>query len=144
MDETTDAAPAPLVLLTRDALLQAAAKPLPKERVDVPEIGGYVWVQGMSGTDRDQWEKSLVVGRGKRRDVNTENVRAKLAVRCLVDDKGGRLFADGDVHLLGKLRVDVLNRIFETAQRLSGVSDDDIDELKKSSATEAGSASSSS
>ena len=130
--------------LSKAAILAAAAAALPRERVEVPELGGYVMVQGMSGTDRDAWEKSLVVGRGKRRDVNTENVRAKLAVRCLVDDDGARLFEDGDVAILGKLRVDVLNRIFETAQRLSGVSDEDIDELKKSSAPEAGSGSSSS
>jgi hypothetical protein len=133
-----------MTCLSKAALLEAAAAPLPRERIDLPELGGYVWVQGMSGTDRDHWEKSLVVGRGKRRDVNTENVRAKLAVRCLVDEAGVRLFDDGDVHPLGRLRVDVLNRIFEAAQRLSGVSDEDIDELKKFSAPEAGTASSSS
>jgi hypothetical protein len=130
--------------LSKAALLAAAAAGLPRERVEVPELNGYVWVQGMSGTDRDNWEKSLVVGRGKRRDVNTENVRAKLAVRCLVDDAGARLFEDSEVAALGQLRVDVLNRIFEAAQRLSGVSDGDLDELGKSSAPAAGSDSSSS
>jgi len=133
-----------MAALSKAALLAAAAKALPRERVDTPELGAgeYVNVQGMSGTMRDAWEKSLVVGRGKRRDVNTENVRAKLAVQCLVDDAGVRLFEDNDVAALGALRVDVLNRIFEVAQRLSGVSDSDIDELKKPSAPEAGSGSS--
>ena len=60
----------------------------------------------------------------------------------IVDEQGNRLFDDSEVAILGRLRVDVLNRIFETAQRLSGVSDDDIEELKKPSVWEAGSGSS--
>lgn len=126
--------------LSKDALL-AAVKRLPIERVDLPELDGFVFVRGMSGAERDAWEKSLIVGRGKRREVNTENVRARLAVRCLCDEQGTRLFADDDAAVLGDLRVDTLNRIFETAQRLSGVSNEDIDELGKPSAPAAGSAS---
>lgn len=129
-------------LLSREALLAAAAsKQLPRERFTIPELGGDVIVQGMSGTDRDAWEKSLYRGRGTRRTLETDNIRARLAVRCLVDDQGQRLFGDEDATVLGKLRVDVLQRIFDAAQRLSGVSDEDIDELKKYSATDAGSGS---
>ena len=123
---------------SKDELLAAAASAaLPCEQVELTlgTVTKSVWVQGMSGTGRDAWEKSLIVGRGKRRDVNTENVRAKLAARCLVDQPGGsRLFTDSEAVLLGKLPAAVLNRIFEKAQRLSGVSDEDIDELGKSSA----------
>lgn len=131
-------------LLSKDALVAAAtSNALPTERVEVPELGEgqYVIVRGMSGAQRDSWERSLVVGRGKRRDVNTENIRARLAVRCLVDDKGERLFTDAEASVVGGLRVDVLQRIFEAAQRLSGVSDDDVDELKKASEMAAGSGS---
>lgn len=128
-------------LLGKDALLQAASSAqLPREQVNVPELGGFVIVQGMSGAQRDAWERSLVVmRRGQRRDINVENIRARLAVRCLIDEDGRRLFDDTDAGALGNLRADVLQRIFETAQKLSGVSDGDIDELKKSSETAAGS-----
>lgn len=132
-------------VLSREALLAAASREnLPTERVEIKELGGVVIVRGMTGSERDAWERSLVVGRGKRRDINTENVRAKLAVRCLVDEQGQRLFSDAEAGALGQLRVDVLNRIYEAAQRVCGVSDEDIDELKKFSEAEAGSASSSS
>lgn len=130
-------------MFSRDELLAAAARPqLPYEAVEITLNGrtASVWVQGMSGTERDAWEKSLIRGRGKRREVNTENVRAKLAAKCLVDKPGGaRLFTDDQAALLGNLPVAALNPIFEKAQRLSGVSDDDIDELEKLSASEAGS-----
>lgn len=127
-----------MAALTKAALLALAAASLPRETLEIPELGGTVTVQGMSGKQRDAWEKSLIVGRGKRRDVNTENVRAKLACVCLIDEQGQRLFTDEDADALGELRVDVLSRIFEVAQRLSGVSDSDLDELGKASAPAAG------
>lgn len=128
--------------LTKDALF-AAVKKLPIERVDLPELSGHVFVRGMSGVERDAWERSLVTGRGKRRDFNLDNVRARLAVRCLCDEQGTRLFGDEDAAVLGDLRVDTLNKVFEVAQRLSGVSDQDVDDLGKVSELEAGSGSSS-
>lgn len=127
---------------SKDELIAAASKPqLPCEPVELT-INGVtkgVWIQGMSGKERDAWERSLMVGRGKRRDVNTENVRAKLAVRCLVNKPGGqRLFEDSEAIIVGNLPAAVLTPMYEKAQRLSGVSDEDIDEIKKFSETAAG------
>lgn len=119
-------------VLSREQLL--AAVTLPVERLHIPELGGHVFVRGMTGHERDSWEASLIRGRGKKREVNTQNVRAKLAVRCLCDERGERLFKDHEADLLGGIRVDVLQRIYEAAQRLSGVSDQDADELEQSSA----------
>lgn len=131
-------------LLSKEALVAAATeRKLPREVVEVPELGGSVIVQGMTGIERDAWERSLVTGRGARRDVNTDNIRARLAVRCLIDQNGARLFTDEDAKHLGNLRADVLTRIFAAAQRVCGVSDGDVDELKKSSETAAGTGSSS-
>jgi len=131
--------------LTREQLLAAAVKDrLPREVLQIPELGGEVIIQGLTGTERDAWEASLVRGKGLRRTINTENVRARLAVRCLVDESGTRLFTDADAAALGNLRVDVLQRIFSVAQKLSGVSDEDVDELGRSSGMADGSGSSSS
>lgn len=128
------------LLITKDAIQAAVQKAkLPRETVECPEIDCKFILQGMSGTERDGWEKSLIRGRGQRRDVDTENVRARLAVRCIINEAGERVLSDGDAAWFGQLRVDVLNRIFEVAQRLSGVGDKDIDELKKFSETAAGS-----
>lgn len=128
-------------VLSKAALLAAVqSASLPLERVEVPELGGAVFIRGMSGVERDAWEKSLLIGRGKKQTVNTENVRAKLVTRTLCDEQGNRLLDDSDAASLGRLRVDVLQRLFEVAQRLCGVSDDDIEELGKGLPPEAGSA----
>lgn len=129
-------------VLTRDQLLGLTE--LPYELVEV-RPGKGLYVQGLSGTERDAFEASLMKGRGSARRMDTRNVRARLAVRCIVDKPGGeRVFSDADIDRLGRVRADVLQKVFDAAQRLSGVSDEDIDELGKSSGTEDGVGSSSS
>ena len=128
--------------VSKDELLSMVE--LPCEAVEL-RPGKFVWVQGMSGTERDAFESSLYRGKGTDRRLDTRNVRARLAVRCIVDKPGGtRVYRDSDVEALGKIRVDVLSKIYNAAQRLSGVTDEDIEELERFSAPEAGPASSSS
>lgn len=137
--------------MDKHAILAAARDAgLPREFAAVPEFpqleGGGFWLLGLSGVQRDAWERSLLVGRGRHRDINTDNVRARLVVRCLVagEHDDTRIFTDADAAVVGTWRADVLCRLYDTAQRLSGVRDEDVDELKKFSETEAGSASSTS
>jgi len=131
-----------MALITREQLLSATT--IPQERIDVPELGGVVNVRGMTGRERDAWEASLMTGRGRRREVNTDNLRAKLVVKCLVDEQGQRVFRDEDADLVGNIRVDVISRIFNVAQRLSGITDEDVEELGKPSEPETSASSSSS
>lgn len=120
-------------ILSKERFLSATT--LPQERVHVAALGGDAIVRGMTGAERDAFEASLVIGKGKGRDVSTTNIRAKLVARCLVNEQGERLFTDADADALGLIRVDVLSPLFAIAQKLSGVSDEDIDELGKRSAS---------
>lgn len=129
--------------LTGEQLLGVTT--LPKERLDLPELGPgqYVWVQGMSGKDRDAFEMSLSKGpRGQRRNI--ENFRARLAGLCLINEDGSRMYTSAQVDQLGNVRSDVLTKIVTVAQRLSGISDADAEELGKSLDGPAASAASSS
>ena len=117
--------------LTKEGLLGLTA--LPRERLDLPEVGPgeHVWVSGMSGRERDAFEASLSKGpKGQRRNV--ENFRARLAALCLVDEQGVRLYTAGEAERLGNIRADVLTKIVAVAQRLSGISEGDAEELGKS------------
>ena len=113
--------------LKRDDIL--AVKDIQVELVPVPEWGGEVYVKGMDGTERDAFEASIVEQRGKKTSVNMSNVRAKLAAQTICDENGQRLFNDADVKALGKKSASALQRVFEVAQRLSGIGDSDIKEL---------------
>lgn len=126
----------------REALLGATTTP--SEVVALPEIGTEVIVRGMTGVERDAFEASCIEGRGKKRDVNTKNMRAKLVASCCIDAKGTRVFTDGDAAALGEVRADLIDRIFSVAQRLSGMSEADVDDLGKPLKTKEVSGSSSS
>ena len=84
-------------ILSRDAIL--AADDLPRETVEVPEWGGAVVVQGLTSRQRDLFEASIQKRRagGKKRHkdqrddedrIDLDNFRAKLVVRCVVDQQG--------------------------------------------------------
>jgi len=116
------------VFLTRDDIM--AINDLPCEDVLIPEWGNrYVRVRGLTGAERDQFEQSIVEARGKDTRVNLRNIRAKLVALCVVDEEGKRLFKDEDAELLGRKSAVALNRIFEVAQRLSGLRPEDVEEL---------------
>ena len=114
-------------VLKRDDILQA--EDIKTELVPVPEWGGDVYVKGMNGAERDKFEGSLVILRGKDKQMNMTNIRAKLASMTICDDKGKRLFNENDVQALSQKSAAALQRVFVVAQKLSGISDDDIEEL---------------
>jgi Pyruvate/2-oxoacid:ferredoxin oxidoreductase delta subunit len=59
-------------------------------------------VRGLTGKQRDDYETSITVGRGKNQEINTKNARAKLVVLCVVDEAGQQLFTSADVIALGQ------------------------------------------
>jgi hypothetical protein len=118
-----------MTILNRKQIL--AADDLAKEIVAVPEWGGDVYVRGMSGTERDEFEASVVqMKTGQQvQPLNMKNIRAKLASLTICDEAGKRLFSENDIGELGKKSAAALQRIFEVAQRLSGIGEEDVKEL---------------
>ena len=105
------------------------ASDIDKELVEVPEWGGSVYVKGMTGTERDAYEASILEQRGNKREVNMENFRAKLIAFSVCDEKGKLLFSQKDVVYIGKKSAAALQRIYDVAQRLSAISKEDVKEL---------------
>lgn len=116
-------------VLSKEQILAADDKKT--EIVSVPEWGGHVAVGTMSGTERDAFEQSVVEMRGKDTVTNMTNIRAKLCARCIVDDAGKRVFADGDIAALGHKSSAALDRVFAVAQKLNGLTADEVEQLAK-------------
>jgi len=114
-------------MLSRDDILDA--QDLDHITVEVPEWGGSVIVQVMTGVDRDYFERSIVDSKTKTPELNFTNLRAKLVARCVVDSEGRRLFTEVDVPALGKKSGLALQRVFAAAQKINGLTDDDVEEL---------------
>jgi len=117
-----------MALLSRDQI--TAADDRRWEDVPVPEWGGEVRVVGMSGTDRNGYQSSLVrIGPdGKPQGVNLDNQTAKLLARCLVDEDGKPLFSLKDIAVLGAKNGAVLERLSKVAKRLSGLQDGAVED----------------
>lgn len=119
-------------MLTREQILKA--DDLPHEEVPVPEWGGSVLVWTLTGAERDAFEEATLQKRGKRREADLSNIRARLAALAVRDADGKRLFGDSDVVALGRKSARALDRVFAVAQRLNGITDEDVEELEKNSA----------
>lgn len=100
-----------------------------RELVAVPEWGGDVWVKGLTGAERGQYEKSILTIRGKDQTINMAHIRAKLASLSICDEAGARLFTDADVEALDGKSAAALERVFTVAMRLSGLGEQDVKEL---------------
>lgn len=124
-----------MALLTRNMIL--AAPDLTTETVAVPEWGGEVLVRSLTGSERDQYESEFMVidtsGAKPTYEMEMGNARARLVALSLVDENGERMFDDTDVIALGKKSAAALDRVYNVARRLSALSDDDVEEMRKNS-----------
>lgn len=118
-------------LLSKEAIL--AADDILTEEVFVPEWNGSVIVCGLTGTAKDAYDKSIVEVKGNKRTVNIDHLRAKLLVRTLVGSDRQPLFVETDILKLGAKSAAVLDRLCIVAQRLSGMRQEDAEDLKKTS-----------
>ena len=113
--------------LSKEAILQQADRKV--EMVEVPEWGGVVYVRSLTGAERDQFESSIVERNGRDVRTNLRNLRARLVVMAACDENGEPIFSTEDAAALGAKNAAALDRIFSVAQRLSGLRDNDVQEL---------------
>lgn len=114
-----------------------SAKDITTQEVEVPEWGGTVIVRSLTGAERDQYEQSVMKmkktgrkGRGPMRmEPQLQGARARLVVLACVDQDGNRLFKDNQVSDLSKKNSAPLNRVFDVAAAMSGLSDESVEEL---------------
>lgn len=102
------------------------------ETVPVPEWGGDVIIKAMTGTERDAFEAGMWVSG----QLDRRNYRSKLLVKVLVNENGTRIFTDAQAADLGKRSAAVIDRLYDVAARLSGLSDAEQEEMEGNSETD--------
>jgi hypothetical protein len=119
-----------MALLNREAIEKKVAEGPPTETVPVPAWGGEVLVRGMTGRQRDRFEAGLLERRGRHEVTNVDNIRTKVVVQCVIGEDGERLWADHEADELGETAgADAINSIYTVAAKLSGISNEDLEEL---------------
>lgn len=114
-------------MLTREAIL--SANDLARESLTVPEWGGDVWVRTLTAAERDTWEQQVRDQTDDSGAVGQRRLKSMLAVLTVVDNDGARLFADDDVEALDEKSAAAVDRIWQVACRLNGLTDGDVEEL---------------
>jgi hypothetical protein len=103
------------------------------EYLHVPEWGGWVRIQELSGADRDAYEASIVGTTRNRKgtmELDLSNARARMVTRALIDEHGQRLYKDNEAYQLGQRGAAGLNRVYDRVREISGITTDDEKELE--------------
>jgi hypothetical protein len=114
-------------LLTKEAIL--AAEDRKSVDVPVPEWGGTVRVATIPALEQDRW---VAVG-NKNGEMANDTFRIQYVALCCVDENGSRLFSTEDVAALGEKSSKAIQRVFEAASTLNGLSEAAISETEKNS-----------
>lgn len=99
------------------------------EAVIVVGVDDPIFLRTLTGRERDGFENACFTQKGKDRVLSTENIRAKLLVRSICDEKGVRIFQDNEADSLGGIPADILDELFTKAQKMSGLAPADVEEL---------------
>jgi len=119
-----------MTLLGKEQIL--VAQDLPHADVEVPEWGGTVRIQAMTAMAREDIEASYLGPDGRPKKV-TKGFRAHVVAGSVIGESGALLFSLEDVEALGRKSFSALNRVFQEAQRLSGLGDEQMEEIEGNS-----------
>lgn len=129
-------------LLTKSEILRQTA--LPRRWVPTPEWANGepdagVWVRGMSGRERDEYEarKADVFRAAKEADAKVDRgtFRAELVAACVVTDDGTQVFDETDVNALAALSAAPLDRIVDAVCEMSRIGIDADKAIRKNSSS---------
>lgn len=119
-------------VLSKEDILQV--RDVKIEQVDVPEWDGHVFVRSITAAERGQIEEAAAKFKeSKGKDAFARTFTVKFASLALCDEQGKRLFEDKDIALLQQKNAAAIARVAEAAQRLSGFTKEDMEDLEKNS-----------
>lgn len=122
----------------RNAILNATDREYLSVDVTIKGKVHTVWMCTPTGRERDAFESSCLkeigVGKRKKRQHSLDDIRAKLVACCACEGDGNpaRVFTTADVEALTKINGLILDKLFEGASKVSGMTEDDVEELSKS------------
>jgi hypothetical protein len=120
-------------VLKKDDLWQVTAD-LPAEEVEIHDsngrVVGVIRMRGLTGTELTQYQESLTIRLSSgQTKPNTRYAMAKLIVLAAINEDGSPYFDKSDTVKLDSAPARVLMPLFESAQRLCGLTDDAFKEM---------------
>lgn len=120
-------------MLKKDDLWQITAD-LPAEEVEIHDasgrVAGTIRMRGLTGTELTRYQESLTIRLSSgQTKPNTKFAMAKLIVLAAINEDGSPYFDPSDTAKLDSAPARVLMPLFESAQRLCGLTDDAFKEM---------------
>ncbi len=120
-------------LLAKDALWQITSD-LPAEEVEIfdanGKIAGKIRMRGLTGNELTQYQESLTIRLSSgATKPNTRHAMAKLIALCAINEDGSPYFEKSEIVKLDQAPARILIPLFESAQRLCGLTDDAFQEM---------------
>jgi len=120
-------------ILKKDDLWQITAD-MPAEAVEIfdshGKVAGVIHMRGLSGTELTRYQESLTIRLSSgQTKPNTKYAMAKLIVLSAINEDGSPYFDQSDTAKLDSAPARILMPLFESAQRLCGLTDDAFKEM---------------
>ena len=111
----------------REIILQA--DDLPQQSVECPEWGQTLNVRTLTGAERDDFENAVQSAGKTKGGMDLRGLKIKLVLLTLCDEDGELLFDATDEIVLNSKSSKAIDRIFQVAQKLNGLTAEDAEEL---------------
>lgn len=120
-------------ILKKDDLWQITAN-LPAEEVEIHDsngkVAGVIRMRGLTGSELTAYQESLTIRLNSgQTKPNIKYAMSKLIVISAINEDGSPYFERSDTKKLDDAPARILMPLFESAQRLSGLTDDDFKEM---------------
>lgn len=117
--------------LTEDQVLAADDRCI--ERVEVPEWGGVLYARVVEGAELDAFQQSLHKGQGKDQWLDMANFRARFVQLVACDKHRKPVFSVARTVELGKKSARALDRVFTVGQRINGLTEAEMKDIRGNS-----------
>jgi len=114
-------------MLDRSVLLESA-KSFKLGELELPELGGKIFLRVISSRERDAIEQEISNAKGT---ANLQNIRAKMVIRAVSDADGKRVFSDADADLVGDMPAPLVGKIFDAACKHNGMTGEAVEDARK-------------
>lgn len=115
-----------MTLLNRKQILSSKLK---TQTLQIPEWGGSVLIQEPTALERAEFE--LLSSKAATDDEVIRKIRGYCAAKCIVDEKGDRMFTDEDIEALNEKSANALDRVIDVYREMSLIENDDIEAAAK-------------
>lgn len=122
------------MILNREQIL--AQKNFGIKEIDVPELGGSVYIRKWSGKDRAKFLQASITVDSGNVDVKYEKIFDNMSLvvaLSLCDETGARMFNDDEIDFISEMNADIIQTIYQESLTLNSLVQESVKDAAKNS-----------